>query len=376
MTNSERGQWTSASNAEADLQCAGRHRAQAGLPDVKLNEDEADFGTSVHEALAGKKDPASLTFEQREIYEACENIAYDQVGKHFKGFPTTTLREQRFWATWELIKHSGQVDRLDRRHHQALILDYKALWGEIPESPRNLQLRDLACLAYLNLPLLKEVAVAVIQPRVTRHPEICVYAEADLHRATAEMFARVAASNSEAAPRTPGEVQCKYCLAKSRCQEYIRWVGSMMPAAPANLFDVPVGQWTPEQRTKFCDKVGVMEAWLSQTKAAMKALLEADPTAIPGWHLKPGAKRNNIAKAQDLFDRFTALGGKIEDFMSCVSITKGDLKERVSAITGLRGQQLNRVIHQMLTGLTVEHQNRPSLAKTKDEPEGPNAIEA
>ena len=63
-TDERRGQ-TSASNAQADSLCQGRHRAQAGLPDTK--SDDSKFGTEIHDALA-KDDPSKLKSDQLSIY--------------------------------------------------------------------------------------------------------------------------------------------------------------------------------------------------------------------------------------------------------------------------------------------------------------------
>ena len=44
------------------------------------------------------------------------------------------------------LQHSGQLDRVHRKGSRALIIECKSLVGDIPESPKNLQLRDQAAL--------------------------------------------------------------------------------------------------------------------------------------------------------------------------------------------------------------------------------------
>jgi hypothetical protein len=122
------------------------------------------------------------------------------------------------------LQHSGQLDAVYRKGTKALIIEYKSLAGELPESSRNMQLRDQAVLYDFNCPMLSEVAVAVVQPLVTHSPEICVYTREHLARARDELYARVRASNDPNAPRKAGEAQCKWCRALTTCHEALKWL--------------------------------------------------------------------------------------------------------------------------------------------------------
>lgn len=260
IQDQERGQWTSASSAQADSLCPGRHLAQRGIPDEPT--DASSFGNRIHAALAARKGDG-LTVEEESIYESCLEIERKVLLKYFgpevaNAVPHPSV-EQRYWIQWaDGLRHSGQVDVAYRKATKALIIDWKSLAGEVKESPSNMQLRDQACLVDWNTPLLAEVATVIIQPLVTHDPDICVYTKADLAMSREEMYRRVAASNSQSSPRMPGEAQCKYCKAKSRCPEYSRWSTSMV-ALPKSLVDIPVLDWTPDQRRQFCDAFDIAQ---------------------------------------------------------------------------------------------------------------------
>jgi len=176
------------------------------------------------------------------------------------------------------------------------------------------------------------------------------------------MFERVAASNDPQAKRIPGEVQCKFCLAKRKCHEYQQWAGSSVPNM-LSLLDVPAAAWTPQQRAIFLDRKGVAQKWLDDCEAAIKQAMAEDPNAVPGYQLKPGAKRETIVNAQGVYERFSVIGGTPEQFMKCVNVKKTQLKEQVSAITGARGKALDKAIGTMTEGCVEVKQNAPSIER-------------
>lgn len=377
----ERRGCTSASNAQADSLCPGRHQAQKGIKPEPPGAD-ADFGKAIHAALAVEVDNAAqqLTGEQRDIFDACRDIEKKLVAEFF---PQSTermrvFREQRYWAKVPsgprhndpskdqpvLYEHSGQPDVVFRQGSKALILEYKTLPGDVPESNRNHQLRDQAVLVRGAL-LVPEIGVAVAQPLVTMTPTICLYTKEELDQAEKEMFDRVRASNNPDSPRKAGEVQCKYCRAKSTCQVYQSWVGTLLPA-PVSLFDVPMASWTGAQCAAFCAGRAAAQKWLDDATQTVKDLLKANPEAVPGWELKAGKTRTKVVDPTGLHGRFLELGGKPEDFLKCIEVVKGRLEEQMRSLTKTKGKELKAQVDKMLEGLTESKQDEPSLARKKD----------
>lgn len=384
----DRGGWTSASNAEADLLCPARHLAQKSLPasiTPPATSRDAQFGDKIHAALA-KRDPSGLSVDEFSTYEACLKIEVESVRKFFgpeadlskaKSWPET-----RFWIKFGfevpsahpsekprpiVLTHSAKPDRVYRLDNRILIIEYKTLKGDIPASPRNLQVRDQAVICAGHF-MVDEVGGVVIQPLITHTPEICLYQAADLARGRDELSNRVRASNDPRSQRVAGEVQCKFCLAKLSCVEHQRWAGSMVPNM-LSILEVPVTAWTPEQRKIFCDRVPVAQKWLDECWEAMEAGLASDPSFVPGYVLKPGNKREEIKDPAKVFSRFNALGGKPEQFMGAVKVTKTGLREALFAVTALKGKKLDEKLKELCEGVVEVKQNKPSMVKSSEAPE-------
>lgn len=359
---------TSASSAQADSLCPGRHNAQKG---IKLEEPGADaeFGRAIHAALAVETDNAaqSLTPEQRDIFDACREIEKKLVSEFFPESKERmrVFREQRYWAKVDgKFEHSGQPDVVFRQGSKALIIEYKTLPGDVPESNRNHQLRDQAVLVRGAL-LVPEIGVAVAQPLVTMTPTICLYTKAELDQAEKEMFDRVRASNQPDAPRKAGETQCKFCRAKSVCQSYQNWVGTLLPA-PVSLFEVPMASWTGEHCAVLCAGRAAAQKWLDDATQMVKDRLKASPEAVPGWELKPGKTRTKVVDANSAHGRFLEMGGKSEDFLKCIEVIKGRLEEQVRSVTNTKGKELKARLDNLLEGITESKQDEPSLSRKKD----------
>ena len=359
--------FTSASNAEADSRCPGRHQAQLKFPEEETRDSA--YGSRVHDALA-KGNDAGLSPDAQSTYLACnaivEKLLPQVFGEEIKKLLAVPNREQRFWIKWaDGLQHSGQLDAVYRKGTKALIIEYKSLAGELPESSRNMQLRDQAVLYDFNCPMLSEVAVAVVQPLVTHSPEICVYTREHLARARDELYARVRASNDPNAPRKAGEAQCKWCRARNGCPEYAAWAGKEIAAAPEaeSLLDKPVMMWTPAERVMYLDRARIVKKWLETCDEAMKAALKADPNAIPGYELKPGAVKSLIINPQAVFDSFSKAGGTLEQFMECVGITKTKLVVAVREVTQTKGKKLDEAVEGIIGENVQKSQNEPSIVR-------------
>lgn len=373
--------WTSASNAAADSLCAGRHGAQIGLPDSK--SEDAASGQAVHDALR-TGDTSKLTVDQRDIHDSCKAIEVKTIAAVFgENVKVVSFREERYWCKIAVtpgnvgvgvtLEHSGQVDVVHRAGTRALIIDYKTLQGDVADSPSNLQLRDLACLVKGHFGVVDQVATVIIQPLVTHSPEVCMYEEADLKRAEGDMFSRVAASNAPNALRAAGELQCKFCLAKSKCAAYTAWVGAMIPGSGVEpvvkelIFQMAMESWTPPQRAIAAGLLSPAGKALDDIKEFLKAGLEQDPAFVPGWVLKPGNKQEKITDPQACFDRFAAMGGKLDAFMGTVTVGKTRLKEAVNAVTGNVGKKLDGELVKLTEGIVTVTNNASSLSKEKED---------
>ena len=388
----ERGGWTSASNAAADLRCQGRHQAQKGAPPVVDVSYDAKFGTQIHDALQ-KQDPTGLSNEQLSIYESCNEITLALIDKVFgPDAPNVkVIREQRMWAQVlaqpgdrakepKRYQHSGKLDVIVRHASKGLIIEYKTLPGDLDGSETNDQLRDQAVLAARNM-VIKDIYAAICQPLVTHDPVITHYDPEAITQAEKEMFQRVRNSNSVDSKRTPNPVSCKYCTAASVCLEYQSWA-SRQVVEMQPVTGIPVKQWTPQQRAHFMNMRPVAQKWLDDCYQELKAVAKLGPDEVPGYALKPGAMLRPINNAQELFERFHNTGMEFamkecggdavkavtlltELFMSCVDVSKSSLEAVVRKVTGLKGKGLAAKMDDLIAGITDDKQNEASLSKVR-----------
>lgn len=365
----ERRGCTSASNAQYDMDCPARHLRQKNIPEPPESQD-AFSGRFLHKMLAdssNKTEMDKLTVEQRDMFDSIRSIEKALVKRVFQSDNPrmAVIRERRLWCKVPngqngFFEHSGQPDVIFRMGDSALILEYKVLKGDIPSAPYNMQLRDQAVLVFGNVPALAHIYAAVIQPMVSHSPELAVYNAESLKRAEREMFDRVRASNNPAAAAHPTERACKFCKAKEICQEYNRWAGATVPGM-LTLLDVPVADWTPAQRGIFCRQFPIAQKWLDECKEACRAILENNPFGVEGFTLRPGTKRESITDPQKVFSRFLGLGGTPEDFMPCVSITKGKLRTVLAKVSGGKGKALDNAMTTLTEGCTETKTSAPTI---------------
>ncbi len=377
----EREGGTSASSAEADSLCKGRHLAQKDKPEQ--SSADAQFGMQIHAAHFTGRDE-ELSTEQLSVYESQKQITNDLLVKVFgiDHDKVKVFKERRFKVgvlqnpgvkilNPTRFKHSGKPDFVARLGAKALVVEYKSLPGDVASAPTNMQLRDQAVLVAGEL-MCNEVYTAVNQPLVTHTPDLCLYNKEALKQAEQELFVRVRASNDPKAKRTAGEKQCQFCLARSDCPEYQTYASSLLPT-PAQMFGVPVKDWTDEQRAKFMEGKRVAQRWLDETYAQLKKLMGEVPGCVPGYHMSEGDRVREINNPQELFQRLVnvakeAGSGDIELlvlYLQCVKVNKGDFKDLVRKVTGFKGKKLDTTIEAMMTGIVDESRKEGSIEKIK-----------
>jgi hypothetical protein len=341
------------------------------MPDIKT--EAAETGNKVHAALC-KGDQAGLDIDERELYDRCQKIEQDVLIRYFgpeianmKAFPT---REKRQWIQWAQaggLQHSGQADAVFRLKTKALIVDYKTGRNEVAVSPSNMQMRDLAVINWVNMPLLNEIGVAIIQPWVGDKPEITVYKKDDIAKSITHLLARVQASNDPSAPRVAGELQCKYCKARGKCAEFSKWSSSMLPVevSPKSVYAVAMLEWTPEQRGQVAGFIPLAKKRLEEVVEFLKAGIAQDPNFVPGWSLKEGSRRETIIKAQVVFNRFSELGGSLEQFMDTITVGKTKLKTELAKVTKEKGKTLEKSLEALTLDCVTVKEAEPTLKKVE-----------
>jgi len=151
--------------------------------------------------------------------------------------------------------------------------------------------------------------------------------------------------------------------ANGHCVEYQVWAAKITPPQMLTVLEVPMANWTPEQRALAANALSPAQKFLDDLKDFLKAGIKTDPAFVPGWHLKPGAKRESINDPQKCFERFAVMGGTLDQFMGTVTVAKGKLKEAVSSACTIKGKVLDKAMAALTDGIVDVKQNDPSLEK-------------
>ncbi len=361
--------WTSASNAQADSLCPGRHMAQKTMgKDVPEERGEdADFGDQVHAAMCNGTDPtdSKVLF----IVERMREIDVDLLLLFFgeDAGKVRAIRERRLWTkfthkNWQL-EHSGQIDVVYIHAGKALIVEYKSLAGDLASSPTNLQLRDQVVLTRGNI-MINQIGTAVNQPMVEGRPKIAAYGKVEIDVAEDAMQKRVVVSNTPGQERNAGEEQCKFCTAKLKCPEYAKFTAALTPQY--HIGDVPVQSWTPEMMLKFLKHRSIAEKWLKECHEFIKEEVRKNPALLPGWKLESGATRTKITDMAALWARLNEKGLSDDELIAAASIKMEHLEVLMRQATKAKGAALKKMVKQVLDGISTQKPDAPSLVREEE----------
>ncbi len=358
----DRGIWPSASAAEANHLCPGRHLAQLGIPEEPQTPD-AESGTVIHDAWANRP-RRPLTHDEQESLEALRSRS-DEIFRQWNPNPAgykaglIASIEKRLWHNSCGMKCSGQVDRFYIIGYRALIIDGKRGRKVVTTEPTNRQLRWLAALVAINYPGVTEVTVALAQHWAPKTAP-CVYDINALSEALQQMEEDVGACYAPDVKRIAGPVQCEYCRAKKNCPEFLA-SGLPVPYEPQ-----------PASQTQVQDAVSALPGprlglLLSMSRLVVEVAESecrkrlADGSAVDGWKMSPGRTMEKIVDPQTLFERFILAGGKTEQFLPAVTVQKGKFKDALRGVAGLKGKALDSRLAEMLDGLTESKTGNPVL---------------
>lgn len=303
------------------------------------DEEEANFYAAVEarEGLAGEE------YEQgyeRELWLR-DNSGVRLFPGHCDGW--------RYWPTQRVLA----------------IPDLKLGYIRVDGADSNWQIASYGCMGRQ----LTECAVfygAIIQPRLPLGERLTVgrYDATELDAAMVEIENLFASLDSASEPVSGPH--CRYCKGKLVCPAY-----QAQLTVPARIVSGELTRKTApaalatlrhEQLSQIGDAIkfaGMIEdAW----KTEVKARIEAE--AMPGYTLKPGAKKRTITDPIRAFELLSdATGVTDREFMDACTPSRekltGPVAKRMSVSLGKAALLVDEALHPVL----VESQNAPSIVK-------------
>lgn len=190
------------------------------------------------------------------------------------------------------------------------VVDLKYGRGVRVEAERNPQLRcymlgalDVASL----LEPVDECVGTIVQPRHRDGGHISSEAlpTEELQAWGAWLLEAVEATDDPAAPRVPGDSQCRWCAAQAVCPERTRSLaadafGEACQATVPLLSDADVAELLP--------RLDSVESWCRAVRRSALSRLTQRPGSLAGWHVAEGRPRRRVTEA--VVDRLAADTGR------------------------------------------------------------------
>jgi len=374
MTDPIRLGLPSASGAYARRRCLRQQTfieelRSAGLLTEREPDEDAASGTRMHASIAG--DTVSLSEDETFAVTAARRIEEMLVADWCRGLPFHELgREQRLWLRNGVTPiHSGQYDvaYVSDDWTRLFVIDYKFGRAEVLEALYNDQLRELVALAYVNNPpSLAEFTVAIIQPRVECRTTIAYYDRLEAELALRELRHHLVDIRAPEHARVPGSY-CKYCPALPHCPE-----GTRLAELPADLAgagkllvgsNLLVGKDGSVRLEKLLHAKSLAEELIRQ----YKALLAADPSSLPGWHLKaPKTVRELSSDLPEIWTRAAQYGIELGAFLGATKCSVTALQKIFGDALDLKGTGLKDAFNEAFSDYLRLKERAPELERIKE----------
>jgi hypothetical protein len=300
-------------------------------PDCPAKEESAiaESGTAIHDELADN--PSRELAVREEIRkDQCERQVAMVIERF--GMPLETHKES---LDLDVKFKSGNVpghpDLVLVYKDFVVVVDYKTGWGgSTPPAELNLQIAAYAIGVALKF---KRAAawVAIIEPAVNKEPDYCLYDKTALGERWRETEAILAEAAKPDAPLVPGDLQCKYCRARSIC-----------PAARAEVqklskLDTDLGRWrqlTPAERLEVYDFAKRAAKTAATIERWFHGELAENPDAYDGeLVVKEPTIVREVTDSLGLWGALhDQLGMTPEQFAACVKVPIGALMDAVKEI--------------------------------------------
>jgi hypothetical protein len=102
--------------------------------------------------------------------------------------------------------------------------------------------------------------------------------------------------------------------------------------------------------------------FLEEAKSFYRTQLTKDPYCVPGWTLKPGARRRSLSDPAKVWHKVCDVLST-EEFMQSVTLKIGVLQDIWSRATGVPGTQARAAFDDLLGNLVTTLPTTPSLVR-------------
>jgi hypothetical protein len=343
----------SASDAEANELCPGRHQMSQGMEDNSTPQSLT--GDKIHQWLYDK---SSVVLEDYDLLigkkclqqrEALMDLMWDD----WRTNPPRIIQEERLW--YRNDKYSGVPDFVAIRDGLCLIADYKTGPIKVANAAVNRQLMWLAVLANHKYRF-NEVTVSIIQP-TCGPPTSHTYDKKSLAKGRNKVNAVLRRMGDGNAFLRAGEKQCKYCKAKELC-----------PALKAKAHAISrvkdVSALTTVQLSEAMLVVPAVRAMCTAVEERVREMLEENPESVRTHELVAGRTTRRVTEPQMALERLKE-EGLVSDsgFLESVSVSLPKLIKQVQQYGELPTSEATQAVNTALQGLINETTGKAKLCR-------------
>lgn len=361
----------SASGLRRVANCPGSHKREMLEPDK--GSKDGDHGDRIHAALARTFPVGMLTAQEAQTVDMCDNQRAQLLDNWKTPDTAAVYREVRLGLTTygtvievtpeckASLVFTGQFDALFTQDTSGLLLDYKSLYGDVPDAVDNEQIMGLAVLTSVHYGLTR-LRSAIVQPRVGP-PTVADFDEEALMRASSWLTGVLEKERAATVDDVTAGDWCKYCKAKASCPAFIAardaelevfTPGNIAHMKSANIYGAMM---EVAGRLSDAELIGRFKglAIASIYPNVIKDEMRRRAAEVPDFPYEERATREQgnreITDAQKAFERLQAAGLKVNEAdmiaASTVNVTK--LQEAVRVRSGQKSVSASGAVRYNLT---------------------------
>ena len=342
----------SASKAPLLALCAGAWHLIRKAPPEKPSP-YAESGQRVHDALK-HRNPSPLREDELTVYEQCvrlESTWIEQCG--FQNPDQFT--ERRIWLrdpkTGALLM-SCRFDLALREQLAAGLADYKAGRVAVPHPRENWQIKSEVVMFYDCFDF-DVCHTAILQPWVSPQLFTHSFYKDEFGRTREELILILKRAADLNAPRTPGR-HCFHCPARGICPEGRSTVVEVLNCENAQLSGL--------QLSKDLNTFDAAESVIEARRLLAERILEASPSAVPGWVLDPAREPEHV---EDAVEAFNLMAGYVSmnTFLSACRLSVAKLRKIYALRYNVSDAEAKAAVSEILAPVIKRQPRKPSLRR-------------
>ena len=256
---------------------------------------------------------------------------------------------------------TGKADVVWVRDTEALVLDYKTGWGNLPLAADSYQLMTYAAMVAQEYGALSVRVAFIKQGRMDSE---AILAKQELYELQTFILPGLLSGRNEnpiLGNFNPDPDGCKYCPCRLRCPALNAQYMIMEPDKTVDDLFLPALPNTKLEEMK--GALGQLGAFARALDTEMIARAEKDPGAFIEWHIAPGRSRRVITDASALCEQLLADGVEPQAIYSALKLSVTDAEALHKLATGLKGKMAKQDFDLRYDDHVEKKEGKPGLHK-------------